>query len=126
MKFSLSDRQKGMLAGCFRCCHIADTWGAPCVFPRGSGQHRTVDSLVARGLLQFRCMGYDIDGEVEGDVALFEPTDAGVALALELGLVEPGYCMKGVGWGLRAACTGFDPFGNKRDDDGNIVRQTGT
>jgi hypothetical protein len=76
----VTTRQEEMLS---RAVHLVDEFGATdaCkgVFPRGPGQWQTVRSLVRLGYLTPAGTGRDIDREVDDDVWVFAPTDAGRA-----------------------------------------------
>lgn len=41
-----------------------------------------------KGLLEFFATGGDIDGEQDGDVELYRPTDAGIKLLIESGKID--------------------------------------
>lgn len=53
-------------------------------FPNDGGSWSTVRALERRGLLRFEGYGVDIDGDAEGDVAIFQLTEAGLLKARAL------------------------------------------
>jgi hypothetical protein len=54
------------------------------IFPKGSGQYRHFAKLERLGLIRFDNWGRDIDGESEGDVPVYQITDAGRAALPEV------------------------------------------
>ena len=47
------------------------------MFPRGAGSWQTMRALARRGLVEYVSTGRDMDGEVYGDVCIYDMTDAG-------------------------------------------------
>lgn len=67
---------EGMLGCLDRALDLERRFGAG-LFPVGPGQTKQIHRLRDLGLLEFWDFGYDIDGEVEGDVPIFRLTEAG-------------------------------------------------
>lgn len=51
------------------------------IFPNDFSQHSTVRALLVRGVLEFADYGYDDDGVLDHEVAIYRLTDAGRKLA---------------------------------------------
>ena len=79
----LTQPQLGLMA---RAYELKRHHGADGVYPRG-GQRKSLLRLEEMGLMRFVGFGTCIDGEVEGEKPIWELTDDGLKVLMDLGEV---------------------------------------